>query len=149
MLPHHPSWVMLEEGSINTAVYKTWVVVTLFRDCGLLRIHNASAKERYSTCVFSYFHVVIRQLGTRDYWVFGLCTLSGILRSTIFWKLDLFPTSGESVGGTYSFWSIRKIWHLSITGPWTMDKIQKLCSPKCYTPLSEPLRIELVTIRFH
>lgn len=88
MLPHHPSWAMLEGGSINTAVYKTFVVVSLFRDCRLLHIHNAGAKERYSTYVFSYCHVVIRQLDKRDYWVFGLCPMSSILRSTIFLKLD-------------------------------------------------------------
>jgi hypothetical protein len=35
---------------------------------------------------------------TRNYWVFGLCPSSGILKkldNTAFWKLDLFPSSGE------------------------------------------------------
>jgi hypothetical protein len=62
-----PPWVMLEKGNISTAVYNTWVVVTVFRDCGLLCIHNAGAEEHYSTYVFSYCHVVIRQLDARYY----------------------------------------------------------------------------------
>jgi hypothetical protein len=44
---------------------------------------------------------------TQDYWVFGLCPSSGILKSK-FWKLDLFPSSGERVGDTYFVGSIRK-----------------------------------------
>jgi hypothetical protein len=45
---------------------------------------------------------------TRGYWVFGLCSLSGILKITAFRKLDLFPSSGEGVGHTYSVGSPRK-----------------------------------------
>jgi hypothetical protein len=44
---------------------------------------------------------------TWDYWVFGLCPISGILNTT-FLKLDLFLSSGEGVGDTYSVGSIRK-----------------------------------------
>jgi hypothetical protein len=44
---------------------------------------------------------------TGDYWVFGLCPLSGILKN-MFQKLDLFLSSGEGVGDTYSVGSIRK-----------------------------------------
>jgi hypothetical protein len=32
----------------------------------------------------------------QNYWVFGLFLLPGILETTTFWKLDLFPSSGES-----------------------------------------------------
>jgi hypothetical protein len=47
---------------------------------------------------------MMRQFGnTWDYWAFGLCPLSDILKHTkepAIWKLDLFPSSGESVGDT-------------------------------------------------
>jgi hypothetical protein len=46
----------------------------------------------------------------RGYWVFGLCPSFGILKKTSFRKLDLCPTWGERVGGTYSFGSVRKSW---------------------------------------
>jgi hypothetical protein len=35
---------------------------------------------------------------TKNYWVFGLFPLSGILENTTFRKLDLFPSSGEGGG---------------------------------------------------
>jgi hypothetical protein len=35
---------------------------------------------------------------TLDYWVFGLFPLSGILKNTTFWKLNLFPPSVEGGG---------------------------------------------------
>jgi hypothetical protein len=47
----------------------------------------------------------------QDYWVFGLCPSSGILKkqkNTTFRKLDLFPSSGEGAGDTYSVGPIRK-----------------------------------------
>jgi hypothetical protein len=44
----------------------------------------------------------------RNYWVFGLCSSSGILKNTTFWKLVRILSSGERVGGTYSVGSIRK-----------------------------------------
>jgi hypothetical protein len=34
---------------------------------------------------------------TQDYWVFGLCPMSGIQKNTIFRKLDLFPSLGEDL----------------------------------------------------
>jgi hypothetical protein len=43
-----------------------------------------------------------------DYWVFGLCPSFGILKNTTFQKLDLFPSSAEEVGDTYSVGSVRK-----------------------------------------
>jgi hypothetical protein len=46
--------------------------------------------------------------GTQDLLVLGLCPLSGVLKSTAFRKLDLFPSSGEGMGGTSSFGSLRK-----------------------------------------
>jgi hypothetical protein len=45
----------------------------------------------------------------RDYWVFGLRPSSGILKNTTFRELDLFPSSGEGVGDTYSVGSDTKI----------------------------------------
>jgi hypothetical protein len=45
---------------------------------------------------------------TRDYWVSELCPSSSILKNTTFWKLDLFLSSGEGVGDTYSVGSTRK-----------------------------------------
>jgi hypothetical protein len=44
---------------------------------------------------------------TQDYWVPELCPSSGILKNTAFRKLDLFPSSGEGVGDTYSVGSVR------------------------------------------
>jgi hypothetical protein len=44
----------------------------------------------------------------KDQWVFGLFSSSCILNNTAFWKLDLFPSSGEGVGDTYSVGSIKK-----------------------------------------
>jgi hypothetical protein len=41
----------------------------------------------------------------QDYWVFGLCPSSRILKTqknTTFQELDLFPSSGEGTGATYS-----------------------------------------------
>jgi hypothetical protein len=40
---------------------------------------------------------VVKLKFAQNYWVFGLCPLSGILKTkkTMFWKLDLFPSSGE------------------------------------------------------
>jgi hypothetical protein len=44
----------------------------------------------------------------RDYWVFGHCPSSGILKNTTFRKLDVFPSSGEGLGSTYLFESVKK-----------------------------------------
>jgi hypothetical protein len=44
---------------------------------------------------------------TRDYWAFGLCPPSGILKNTTFRKLDLFPSSSEGVGDTCSVRYVR------------------------------------------
>jgi hypothetical protein len=38
---------------------------------------------------------------TRDYWVLVLCPSSGILKNIMFRKLDLFPSSGETVCCTW------------------------------------------------
>jgi hypothetical protein len=50
--------------------------------------------------------VLMMKHNTRDYWVFGLCTSSDILKKTMFRKLYLFPSSGEGVGDTYSVGSV-------------------------------------------
>jgi hypothetical protein len=47
----------------------------------------------------------------QDYWVFGLCPSSGILKkqkNTTFRKLDLFPSLGEGAGDSYSVGLVRK-----------------------------------------
>jgi hypothetical protein len=44
-----------------------------------------------------------------DYWVFGLCPSSSILTNTAFRKQDLFPSSSDGVGDTYSVVSVSKI----------------------------------------
>jgi hypothetical protein len=31
----------------------------------------------------------------RSYWVSALCPTSGIMKNTMFWKLGVFPSSGE------------------------------------------------------
>jgi hypothetical protein len=46
----------------------------------------------------------------RNYWVFGLCPSSGILKNATFRKLDPFPSSGERVGTP-------ALLSLSINGP--------------------------------
>jgi hypothetical protein len=46
---------------------------------------------------------------TRDYWTFGLCPSFVILINTTIRKLDLFPSSGEKVGDTYSVGFVGKI----------------------------------------
>jgi hypothetical protein len=43
-----------------------------------------------------------------DNQIFGLRPSSGILKHNTFRKLDLFPSSGEGVGDTYSVGSVRK-----------------------------------------
>jgi hypothetical protein len=45
---------------------------------------------------------------TQNYGGFGLRPSSGILNNTTFRKLDLFPSSDEGVGDTYSVRSVRK-----------------------------------------
>jgi hypothetical protein len=44
----------------------------------------------------------------RGYLVFGLCPSSGILNKTMFRKLDLLPSSGVDMGGTYCVRFVRK-----------------------------------------
>jgi hypothetical protein len=52
---------------------------------------------------------VLKNSDLQNYWVFGLFPLSGILENTTFWKLDLFPSSGEGGGeDTYSVGTLRK-----------------------------------------
>jgi hypothetical protein len=47
---------------------------------------------------------------TQNYWGFALFPSSGVLESsnTTFRKLDLFASSGEGVGDTYSLGQFRK-----------------------------------------
>jgi hypothetical protein len=45
---------------------------------------------------------------TQDYWDFGLRLSSDILKDTTFQKMDLFPSSVEGLGDSYSTGFIRK-----------------------------------------
>jgi hypothetical protein len=45
---------------------------------------------------------------TQDYWAFGLCLSSSVLKSVPFRKLDPFPSSGGGGGNAYSTVSVRK-----------------------------------------
>jgi hypothetical protein len=93
-----------------------------------------------------------------DYWVFGLCPLSHILKNT-FWKLDLLPFSGD--GGRHLLCWVCNRELISITGPVDRDRSsfwnavsfrirddgqspKKTSNPKCYIPPSEPFRIYLL-----
>jgi hypothetical protein len=98
---------------------------------------------------------------TRDYQAFGLSPSSGILKTqknTTFRKLDLFPSSGEGVGNTYSVGAVRLLRLGVSNGPkrvgvshpspeggnrysfrnimfleyGTMDKDQKPSNPECH-----------------
>jgi hypothetical protein len=62
-----------------------------------------------------------------DFWGFGLCLSSGILRNTAFRKLDLFPSSGEGEGDTFG--SVRKEL-TAITG-----QHMSVCRINCWWPL--------------
>jgi hypothetical protein len=53
----------------------------------------------------------------RNYWGFGLCPSSGILKNIAFWKPIVFPSSGEDVGDTYSVESVRK------SRAWSLDNL--------------------------
>jgi hypothetical protein len=46
---------------------------------------------------------------TGDYWVFGHCPLSSILKNTTFWKLDLFLSSGERHLFNWVYWKDLKV----------------------------------------
>jgi hypothetical protein len=45
---------------------------------------------------------------TQDYWDFGLCLSSDILKDTTFQKMALFPSSDDGLGDNYSIGFIRK-----------------------------------------
>jgi hypothetical protein len=44
---------------------------------------------------------------SQHYWALGICPSSGILKKTVFQKLDLLPSSGERMGATYLVGTIR------------------------------------------
>jgi hypothetical protein len=53
----------------------------------LILVHDHQLIDRGKACT------------TQNYWGFGLCPLYGVLRTlenTMFWKVDLFASSGES-----------------------------------------------------
>jgi hypothetical protein len=49
-----------------------------------------------------FWRVLMMAYNTRSYWVYALCPSSGVIANTTFRKLDIFPSSGEEVGHTYS-----------------------------------------------
>jgi hypothetical protein len=66
--------------------------------------------EEYNLWISLFSFLQPRYL-IQDYWVFGLCPSSGILKTqknTTFRKMDLFPSSGEGTGDTYSVGPLRK-----------------------------------------
>jgi hypothetical protein len=56
-------------------------------------------------CHHNHFIIKIHSI-IRDYGVSLLCATSGIIKNGTFRTLDLFPSSGESMGGTYYVGSI-------------------------------------------
>jgi hypothetical protein len=48
------------------------------------------------------FPLLLYKYNTRTYWVLGLYTSFGFLINTMFRKVDLFPFSGDGIGGIYS-----------------------------------------------
>jgi hypothetical protein len=76
------------------------------------QIHSVGRMQAYSM-LKQVVHIIttelwrIKYIGyTRDYCVFGPCLSSDILKDTAFRKLDLFPSSYEGMGDTYSSGSI-------------------------------------------
>jgi hypothetical protein len=61
----------------------------------------------------NYFYDFSHQnfISVWDYWVFGFCPSTAILKNTVFWKLGLIPSSGEIVERTYFTEAIRKKKH--------------------------------------
>jgi hypothetical protein len=61
---------------------------------------------------------------TQNYWVFGPFPSSGILENMTFWKLDLFPSSGE--GGGEDTYSLDPVSETSCSLEYqTMEKVPK------------------------
>jgi hypothetical protein len=63
----------------------------------------------------------------RDYWVFVLYPLSGVLKNTAFWKLDLLPSSCEGI-------DIQRLRLVLSNGPekdvshhWNTPSFRKIC----------------------
>jgi hypothetical protein len=86
-----------------------------------------------------------KRINIQNYWVFGLCSSSGILKkktpeNITFWKLDLFAPSGED-GNRSSFQNAVFSSGFFFLEYQRMNKVQKPSNSKCYTPLSEPFRI--------
>jgi hypothetical protein len=65
-------------------------------------LHTLVAVYRLSKWALTVVHNI------RDYWVFGICPSSGIIKNTTFRKLNLFSSSGEGVGCTYSVGLVRE-----------------------------------------
>jgi hypothetical protein len=76
---------------------------------------------------------------TRDYWGFGLCPSSGILKNAKEHKVsERYPVLNTETG----FVSETSCSLLFLEYQ-TMDKVQKLSIYGCYTPSSEPFRVHM------
>jgi hypothetical protein len=82
----------------------------------------------------------------QDYWVFGFCSSSSILKYTQWLRLAV--SNGPSrVGVSHPLTRGRKQIQfpkrviLCLVEYQTMDKVQKPSNPECYIPSSEPFRI--------
>jgi hypothetical protein len=95
--PHH---VILIEADFSGRQSSRWVVVPRGREGRNYRCY--AAYDRYMEIVDIH--------NFRDYWVFGLRPSSGFLKNTAFWKLGIFPSSGEGVWESFTVGSDRKSW---------------------------------------
>jgi hypothetical protein len=66
---------------------------------------------------------------TRDYWVFGFCASSRIIKNTAFRKLYFFPSSSEVAGETCSVGSVRMWGQIQFQFP----KLRVLCNNERWT----------------
>jgi hypothetical protein len=90
------------------------VVASIISMCNLNVLLLLKITPRYFalfTYGISLERVLMMVYDVQDYWVFGLCPSSGILKTlknTMFRKLDLFLSSGEGTGDNYSVGPVRK-----------------------------------------
>jgi hypothetical protein len=59
--------------------------------------------------------------GLLGFWTLSIVLYSKQRKRQSFWNTDLFPSSDEGVGDTYSLWSVKKDLTL-VTGRWTKSK---------------------------
>jgi hypothetical protein len=84
-----------------------------WKDCTSLSLRDVEDSFRLVindvlSTKFIFYRVLTMVYNTRNYCVFGFCPSSDILKNTAFWKIDLFPSSGEDMEDVYSVGSFRK-----------------------------------------